>query len=269
MKSTTQLSAPYTTIAQQLGLRSDDCLMIASDVTRLALAAKKEGNAFSVDQFVDSFLAVLSEGTLLIPAYSDYLKNGQTFDWKTANPSTGALSNKVMKRKDFIRTKDPLHSVFVKGTATASIEKLKDISTFGENSIFGFMERKAAKMLIIDVDFQNSFTYIHYLEEKWQVKYRQKYRWNLTINDGEKLKSREFHFYAKKLGILTDLDKYEHFLLETGVTKQFTYGDVSMTLIDLATIESATKEFIEKGGKLYRFSMVFLLKTIAKKILNR
>jgi aminoglycoside 3-N-acetyltransferase len=269
MKQEHHLSVPYDTIAQQLGLQANDCLMIASDVTRLALAAKKEGTAFSADRFVDSFLTVLSEGTLLIPAYSDYLKNGQTFDWKTAKPSTGALSNKIMRRADFLRTKDPLHSVFVKGVDTPHISRLKDISTFGENSIFGYMERKGAKMLIIDVAFQNSFTYIHYLEEKWQVKYRQKFTWNLVVNDGEQTKKREFHFYAKKLGILTDLEKYEAFLLESGVTKRFYYGEIPMTLVSLDQIETATKEFLKKGGKLYRFSFPFMLKTIAKRLLNK
>jgi aminoglycoside 3-N-acetyltransferase len=269
MQNGIQLSNPYDTIAQQLDLKIDDCLMIASDVTRLALSAKKEGNAFSADAFVDSFLSVISSGTLLIPAYSDYLKNGQTFDWKTAKPSTGALSNKVMRRKDFVRTKDPLHSVFVKGEDTALISRMKDISTFGENSVFGYMERKGAKMLIIDVDFQNSFTFIHYLEEKWQVKYRQKYSWNLYVNDGEQTKKREFHFYAKKLGILTDLAKYEAFLLETGVTKRYYYGEIPMTLVRLDQIEAATMEFLKKGGKLYRFSFPFMLKTIAKQLLNK
>lgn len=105
----------YLDLASKLDLRSDDLLFIASDIKQLALDCKATGTHFDTNAFIASFQEVLSSGTIIIPAYTDYLKDGGVFDHAKAKPSTGALSNRVMRMKDFVRSNDPLHSVLVWG----------------------------------------------------------------------------------------------------------------------------------------------------------
>lgn len=253
----------------QLGLKSDDTVFLASDITRLALVARKEGEAFSADRFIEAFQTVLTEGTLIIPAYTDHLKSGETFHWKTDKPTTGALSNRVMRRKDFVRTTDPLHSVFVWGKGAQDLLDLTDVSTFGTNSVFGFLERAQAKMLILDVDFDHSFTFIHYLEEGWNVNYRSYQRWNMQIEKDGKIESRLCLFHAKKIGILTDLQAYENDLKKSGIAQVYHYDDLAIVSVPLGAVRAFTRNFLDQGGKLHRFSLVFLLKTLVKKFLRK
>ncbi|NRA13614.1 MAG: AAC(3) family N-acetyltransferase, partial [Crocinitomicaceae bacterium] len=110
-----KIQGSYTSIASQLPLGKSDILFIASDIKQIALNCRSKGESFDVNAFIESFQEVLSEGTLIIPSYTDYLKNGETFDHSKSKPSTGALSNKVLRRKEFIRSTDPLHSVLAWG----------------------------------------------------------------------------------------------------------------------------------------------------------
>ena len=139
----TSLKGSYTALAEQLNLEENDTLFIASDIRQLALQARKNGDSFDANAFIESFQAVLHNGTLIVPAYTDQLKNGETFDHQKAKPTTGALSNKVFRRKDFIRTKDPLHSVFVWGTGAKELSHLDGTSSLGEGSILiGSIKRR-------------------------------------------------------------------------------------------------------------------------------
>ena len=264
-----QLQGSVYDLPSQLGLDASDTVFLASDSTRLALQCRKQGAAFSADRFIEAFQAVLQQGTLIIPAYTDHLKNGETFHWKSDKPTTGALSNRVMRRTDFTRTEDPLHSVFVWGKGSEELLSLCDESTFGSDSVFGFLERQQAKMIIIDVDYDHSFTFIHYLEEGWNVNYRSYKHWQMHVDKDGKIKSRPFLFHAKKLGVLTDLVDYERSMRESGLARSFALKDVPITLVPLEPVRAFTRSFLDQGRKLHRFSLTFLMKSIAKKILRK
>jgi len=45
-------------------------------------------------------------------------------------------------------------------------------SSFGSDSPFAYLHREKGKMLMIGVDYQSSFTFVHYVEECRQVNYR-------------------------------------------------------------------------------------------------
>ncbi|MFY7991487.1 MAG: AAC(3) family N-acetyltransferase [Fluviicola sp.] len=267
--SVVKLQGSVYDLSKQLDLSPSDTVFLASDITRLALIAKKQGEAFSADRFIESIQEVLSQGTLIVPAYTDHLKNGDTFNWNTDKPTTGALSNRVMRRKDFTRTEDPLHSVFVWGKGSEELLNLRDESTFGANSVFGFLERQQAKMIIIDVDYDHSFTYIHYLEEGWDVHYRRYKKWQMHMEKEGQLVSRSFLFHAKKMGVLTELGNYERSMRESGLAKSFALEDVPITLVPLEPVRVFTRSFLDQGGKLHRFSLTFLLKSVVKKFLRK
>jgi len=119
---------PFEELPFHLNLKSDDVVFVSSDLKNFAFNAKKQQKSLNIDLFIENFQRVLSDGTLIIPAYTDYLKNGDTFDFVKSKPSTGAISNKVFKRKDFLRTSDPLHSVLVWGKHQDEILILNDES---------------------------------------------------------------------------------------------------------------------------------------------
>jgi len=246
-------------------------VFIASNVRRIALHEKNNGRSFDANVFIDSFQQALPDGTIIIPAYTDLLKSGDTFDIEKSVPTSGALSRKVLKRHDFVRTDDPLHSVMVWGKKSSEVLALEDKSTFGTDSIFGFLHREKAKMLFIDVEFEESFTFIHYVEEILDVDYRKYF--NITINRKLKDKSdaKEIRFHTKKKGIITQLKKLETDMKHEGILTSFPINEIDINKLNLDIAYTRIKKEIEfNGGKdLHRFDMAMYLKQLVKSILGK
>ncbi|MCO5260443.1 MAG: AAC(3) family N-acetyltransferase [Crocinitomicaceae bacterium] len=260
---------PFEEIPFHLGLSSTDTVFISSDIKNFALKAKKEGKSIDINLFIDNFQEVLKEGTLIIPAYTDYLKNGDTFDYKKGKPSTGAVSNKVFKRNDFARTKDPLHSVFIWGNAINELKDCEDESTFGQHSIYAALLKKKCIFLFFDVHIVNSFTYVHHVEEYLNVPYRHYQNWTINCQiDGDKtVKSVKFH--TKKAGIVTDFDALNNDFFQQKAMQRLNYAGI---FIDKINAEDATRiitEKIQKKEYLYRFSWIVFIKTIIKKLIGK
>ncbi len=260
----------YYSLPDQLNLDSTDILFIASDIKKIALDCRSNGILFNPNDLIDSFQKSLSKGTIVVPAYSDYLKNGDTFKQETTKPSTGALSNRVMRRKDFVRSKDPLHSVFAWGKFSKTISTIGSESSLGEGSVFEFLFKNNAKMICIDVDFQNSLTFVHYVEEKLQVNYRKAYQWSFNLQlKGEKERIKKITFYTKKPWVLTDLHQFQRDAIQNGVVKELKLGKSTIYHFQLNEIHQFIEQYIKSKNKLHRISFVELGKNIARKILRK
>lgn len=260
----------YLKLAESLPLQKDDILFIASDLHTLARDCKARGERFDVNTFIDSFQSVLSEGTLVIPAYTDNLWSGDTFDVRSSKPTTGALSNKIFRRTDFERTLDPLHSVFVWGRHKDEILKLETDSTFGEDSIFGYLYRKKAKMICIDVHLQNSFTFVHYVEEKLKVRYRKHYRLNMNVVDAAGTEvEKEIDFHTKRPWILTDLYDLQQSMGADRIKTNYRFGHSKIQYFELQKAHDYVIKYIRSGKRLYQTDLTHFVKTIVKKIIGR
>ncbi|MDB3907343.1 AAC(3) family N-acetyltransferase [Crocinitomicaceae bacterium] len=265
----TKISGTYLNLAASLQLKSSDSLFIASDVKQMALDARNEGSAFNANAFIESFQEQLSDGTLLIPAYTDNLKNGDTFDHVKSKPTTGALSNKVGRRKDFLRSKDPLHSAYVWGKGASEIAELDGNSSLGEGSIFHWMHDQGAKMICVDVHFQNSLTYVHFVEERRKVKYRKAYNWIIKRKFKEHSDEKSFVFYSRQPWVLTDLELLQNRAIESGVAKVFQLNNAQILYFDILEMHQLIETMLDNGEKLHRISLIHYAKGIAKKILGR
>lgn len=260
----------YLKLAEALPLKDDDILFIASDLHTLAMDAKARGERFDVNSFIESFQKVLSKGTIVIPAYTDNLWNNDTFDIRKSKPTTGAMSNKVFRRTDFSRTSDPLHSVFVWGRDAEEIMALNPDSTFGEDSVFGLLYRKKAKMICIDVHLQNSFTFVHYIEEKLRVKYRKHYHLKINVVDkegNEDVKSIDFH--TKRPWILTDLYELQQSFGADGVKQNFKFGQSKIQYFELGKAHDYVIKYIRSGKRLYQVDLTHFIKRVVKRIIGR
>ncbi|PWL24246.1 MAG: hypothetical protein DCO96_14695 [Fluviicola sp. XM-24bin1] len=265
----TKISGTYLDLAVALPLKSNDSLFIASDVTQMALDARNDGNAFNANAFIESFQNVLSEGDLLIPAYTDNLKDGDTFDHSKSKPTTGALSNKVGRRKDFIRSKDPLHSVYAWGKSATTISELDGQSSLGEDSIFHWMHDNKAKMMCIDVHFQNSLTYVHFVEERRKVKYRKPYNWTIKRVFKEHSDEKSFVFYSRQPWVLTDLELLQNKAIEKGVAQVFEINNATILFFEILEMHQLIESMLDNGEKLHRINLVHFAKGIAKRILGK
>ncbi len=263
---------PYQEIVNQLELEEDDVLLIASDISKLAYNTFKNKEKFNSNFFVDSFKQKLKNGTLLFPAFVDNFKEGDIFDKYTTEPEMGALSKLTFERVDFIRSSDPLHSFTVVGKYADDISEIKCKSTFGNDSVFAFLKEKKAKMLLIDIDLQHSFTFAHYVEEKFRVNYRKYTDINFkTINESGKLIDEKIHFYGKKNGIVNTLNKLEKLFIERGAMGKIEINGCVFSLIYLESAYEIMKDDIQnnKAINMYSFDFKEYVRSSIKSLLGK
>jgi len=254
---------------KSIELKSTDVIFISSDISKLAFSCKTKGEVLDTNEIIDCFQEIVNEGTIIFPAYTDNLIDGNSFDWKKSKPTTGAFSNKVQRRKDFIRTKDPLHSVFVWGKHAKELSEIEDTSTFGKNSVFTFLKNINAKFIFIDIHIQSCFTYIHYIEEQNKVNYRKSYYYNIECIYPEKTINKRVEFYSKKLGVMSDIMDLHAILQNDGVYKSYTYRNSQIDILEAQTVWNYAVDCIENGPKLYKYSIIKHLKDLIKRYILR
>lgn len=259
---------PFEELPFHLNIQADAWVFITSDLKQLAVQARSRGQMLNIDAFIDNFKKVLKDGTLVIPAYTDQLKNGDTFFYEKGKPTTGALSNRIFKRKDFKRSFDPLHSVFVWGKGTEEILSCKDKSTFGKDSVFHVLQQNNCTFLFFDVHINKSFTFVHYVEEQLKVPYRKYNKWIVNYSRASMIQPREVWFYTRKLGVASDVEALSETFFARNLMQTFWYNDCRIDRITAEDAAATIEEFIKEKKYLYHFSWKILFWGLKKRIEN-
>lgn len=226
-------------VINNFNLNKGDVLLIASDVTRILYISLKNKNRIDLNDFIDFFYdAIGDNGTLLFPTYNWDFCEGNTFDIVNSPSQTGALSSIALKRDDFKRTRHPIYSFAVKGKYADFLYNLRNKSAFGKDSPFAFLHENKAKMLIMDLDYQRSFTFVHYVEETLNVHYRYKKVFNENyIDENGNMSNREYDFHVRNLekGIVTNINPIGKILELKGIAERTIIEGIPFILImDLA-----------------------------------
>jgi len=193
----------YKMIPSILKLEKGDVVLFTSDITDLFLQCQDNGEILDVNILLDLFQeAIGEEGTLLIPTYNWGFCQGKPFDYKKTPSKTGAIGNAALRRKDFIRTKHPIYSFAVWGKDAEKLVAMENVESFGPDSPFAYLEQVNAKNVFIGASLRNSFTYIHYIEQKLGAKYRYSKMFKSHYIDQNKVDTvKEYAMYVRDLDL--------------------------------------------------------------------
>ena len=268
----TSILPDLTELPLLLNLNKKDTVFISSDLFRLALAYRNQKKNFSSNQLLDVFINYLSEGTLVIPAYTDHLKSGELFDVNHSKPNTGALSLTAFKDARFKRSSDPFHSFFACGALQNDFVELKNSSTFGSDSGFALLHQKNAVAVFIDIPLNECFTFVHYCEEQNNITYRKLKKHQLKIIDknGEK-STKEHHFFTRKKGFINFLNPLETELEKSGILKSIELASIKVKHARLDEVYEFISRDINENRALniHRFSFYEYFRLTAKQILKK
>jgi aminoglycoside 3-N-acetyltransferase len=165
--------------------------------------------------------------TVLFPTYN--------FDYYKTKSNMGFITNIALNRNDFIRTKHPIYSFAVFGKFSQSFYNLNNTEAFSEKSPFGLLHKLKAKMLLIDIDYQNSFTFVHYVEQFNNIEYR----FHKYLNKHKKT----YSIFVRKEKIITNVNPIGKILEQNNVSKGY-------TIINLKkAFNTITKDIKENFGK--------------------
>lgn len=239
----------YKDIPQKWGLSEGDVAFISSDVTNLFPVCLENGETLDFNLFIDEIIkAVGKDGTVIFPTYNWDFCHHVAFNYKKTKSKTGYLGQIALKRPDFKRTKHPIYSFAVAGKDQELLCSMNNITSFGPDSPFAYFERVKAKNVIIDVPYNNCYTFIHYVEQKTKASYR--YEKTFTgeyIDEDGTSSTKSYSMYVRDLDldVVNDMAEMGRLFEEKGVSKKLTINGINFWIVDMAS----TVPFIEDDIK--------------------
>lgn len=241
-------------VLKAIPAQKGEILLVSSDVTGFALQAASRRERFSPDGFLDALKDCLGDsGTLLLPTFNFDFCDGKSFDIRRSPSRTGALSAAALLRDDFRRTRHPIHSFAVWGKERDLFCGLDNRSSFGPDSPFAFLHRRAAKMLIIGLGYQGAFTFVHYVEEAEGVSYRMLKEFRAPyVDQTGRSEVRAYTMYVRDVtkGVDSSVDPMGELLEEKSIAESTQVFGVSIRRIGLAgAYDEIAKDIHENGGR--------------------
>lgn len=234
----------YLSVFDNIGVSEGEILLVSSDITRLCVNYNKlYKEHLSLDDIINKLQQIVGPtGTILFPTFNWDFCKGKKFDYRKTPCRTGALGTAALKRPDFSRTLHPIYSFAVWGKGANELCQLTNISSFGVDSPFGWLDNNRAKQLVIDVPKQTTnnglgFTFSHYVEQcSGVVKYRYDKPFTAEYVDADGVVSvRTYSMFVRDLNldVANDFAELHQELIDRGVEKHYCFEGLDYYLIDL------------------------------------
>jgi hypothetical protein len=122
-------------------------------------------------------------------------------------------------------------------------------------------------MLILGTSVSNAFTFVHFVEESEQVKYRKYKNINIFIEDEGRWQS--YRLFSKKAGWTMDMAGLEKLLEDKHISMVKIINGIHCNIVDLASSYPVIREDIRSNnaGNITRFSMKLYLRDAVKAML--
>jgi len=228
---------PFLTLIQRLDIKKGDTLLVSSNIVRVFKILMDNEGITDLNFIINTLQETIgNEGTLLFPTYNWDFCKGLAFDYFKTPSKTGSLSKIALKRKDFKRTKHPIYSFAVWGKYQDYLCSLDNTDSFGVDSPFDFLYKQHGKNLIIDVDYQDCFTFLHYVEEAVGVIYRYIKNFSAVyIDEHSKTEEKQFSMYVRSLELETEnnINPIGEVFEDKGIARKTLINDIPFIVVDL------------------------------------
>lgn len=251
------------TLLNKFKINKGDKILLSSDLLRLLIKSKKNEINFDPNNLIDILKEKIGKnGTLLIPTFNwDFFQRKIFFPNKSPSHS-GSLGNIALKRKDFLRSFNPIYSFAVTGKDKKKICDQKHNDCFSLNSPFGYLIKNKGKNLFIDYYFKDpketlfiGFPFHHVVEQAVKIKYRYIKEFEGFYSDSKNIKKElKIKFYAHDLKL-----KYRVFLkrefhtelLKKKIIHKEIFHDVNFDLLDIKKSYDILKRDLNTKKKFF------------------
>lgn len=244
----------YAKLLETAQVKRGDIIDVASDLLDMMLLFRERHEKFDADLLLDALKkAVGEEGTVLIRTFNWSFCHGVPFHYKTTPSQVGMLGNIALKRPDFKRTKHALYSWCVWGKEQEPLTEMDPPDSFGDGSIFAFLEEHNADMLRIGNSNSPALTSVHRSEQRANIPERfiKYFTGRYTGSDGI-CREKTYSMFVKDLNydirvrFDDDIALVNTFLERKGVViSQYQYQGIVIDKIDLRSLgEVAYQDFL-------------------------
>lgn len=218
----------YDDLLDALAVRKNERIWLSSEIIKLALMCKKEGERFDASELLDTFQdAIGLEGTLLIPTFSFEFSDDGRYDYRLSRSTSGALGNVALKRDDFKRTRHPMHSFAVWGKDAEYLCAMENKHSFGVDSPFEYCRKNNVRQIILGTDYTHAMTFVHYAETMCKVPYRfAKTFSGIYVTENGTEEERTYDYAARRLDVGTteQFNRIGALLEQKGIAKTINYN---------------------------------------------
>jgi aminoglycoside 3-N-acetyltransferase len=157
---------------REVGIQAGDTVSLQVSLGRLGMPDGPSNYEGIADLVIDTFFDVLGPaGTLVVPAYTYSLGRGLVFDVESTPSAIGQFPDIFRRRKDVLRSRDPMLSTAAKGPGAADIVRNLPQSCYGVGSVFERLRRFNAKICTLGIGLHWA-TFRHHIEEMAGVPFR-------------------------------------------------------------------------------------------------
>ncbi len=227
----------FSYLVKTMRINQGDIVYLASDLMQIMIYLKNKNKTFKPNILINSILNTLgSKGTLIIPSYNWDFCKGIAYDISKSRAQTGSLANFILKnRKDFSRTSHPIYSFLVAGRYKKLLLSYNNTCGFDIDSPFNFFFEKNIKLVSLGTPPSESFSIIHYFEQKANVEYRYKKNFKANYIDINNVTSfKTYSAFVRKLKYKKRRDYDDSFwelLRKKNILFLYEYKNISISML--------------------------------------
>jgi hypothetical protein len=146
-----------------------------------------------------------------------------------------------------------------------------DLSSFGPRSVFALFREHKAVQVALDLSLNDSFTYVHHVEEMEQVNYRRWERLMLHVSNGSGATvAKEFKRFAKRHGHSNVLHDLEPLLVSADVMRELNVDGTTALVIELDGAHAVVADDIRnnRARSIHHFSFDLWLRDTLRPFLR-
>jgi aminoglycoside 3-N-acetyltransferase len=226
----------------QIGITPGELLIVHSSYKSLGGV---EGGA---GQVIEAFLDLAGpDGTVLFPTFNfQSWTETHYFDITETPGMMGVVGEVARERPDAVRTPHPIYSFAALGQRREAFGACNDPEAFGDESVFGLFHRLNGMIVSIGLDFNNTFSFHHYVEYKTGCDYRRQKRFSgIYVDRDGRAEVRTYSMFVRKnLRIKTYIVPGMNDLLAASVIREVAVGEAKVHFAKAVDFFSAMSQIV-------------------------
>ena len=214
----------FLSCLKNIGIKNNDTVFFYIDAALISQIASPKNinkNEFFINEIIKFFYP---NGTIVMPTFTYSFTKNENYDLKKTPSLTGLITELFRKNKEVSRSSHPIFSVAVNGKKTKEFLNCTSSDCFGEKTTFDLMKKLNAKIVCLGCSLDR-VTFVHYIEQQFNVKYRFFKNFSGHIIDKKKYYC-DTRFFVRntEIDMKLSLDYFEHIAEQRGSLKKKIFG---------------------------------------------
>jgi aminoglycoside 3-N-acetyltransferase len=234
---------------QTLGVRDDNLALVHSNI-----AGGDLGEIYACFEALRD--VVQPRGTVAFPTFTFEFCKGKLYDYRKTPSQMGMLTEMARRHREAYRIYHPIYGFALLGAEAKSLAgTIRNVSSYGDDSLFGELRRRNGQILIINLPFAHSMTFFHHVEEMVGCDYRYMKAFSGEVMDSAgKSDIQTYTMWVRDVdrGIVTTVEPMGRRLESLGLVKEGTLGRWPVKLLEAGKVFEAMRRIPHDEPELMR-----------------